>query len=100
MDTVTLAIALSKIWQVKKELSKEGFKIQVEHDRSILNRAGQEKTFYLLPKEKSDNNENLDNYDEYVYANKNWEKVGSTGINGLYTFAVQENEQLLSIQQK
>ena len=77
MDTITLAIALSQIQKAKKELSKEDFKVSVEQDRSILNSAGQEKVFYFLPKEDSTD---LDYYDEYLYVNNGWDKVGSTKI--------------------
>ena len=77
MDTITLAIALSQIQKAKKELSKEDFKVSVEQDRSILNSVGQEKVFYFLPKEDSTD---LDYYDEYLYVNNRWDKVGSTKI--------------------
>ena len=60
MDTITLAIALSQIQKAKKELSKEDFKVQVEQDRSILNRAGQEKMLYFLPAEDTESSNAYD----------------------------------------
>lgn len=87
MDITTLAIALGQIQKVKKELSKEDFKISIESDRSILNKTGQEKMFYFLPKE---NTSDLDFYDEYLYVNNKWDKVGSTKID--LTNYYQKNE--------
>ena len=77
MDTITLAIALSQIQKAKRELKKEDFKVSIEQDRSILNKVGQEKMFYFLPKEDSTDS---DFYDEYLYVNNRWDKVGSTKI--------------------
>lgn len=87
MDITALAIALGQIQKVKKELSKEDFKISIESDRSILNKTGQEKMFYFLPKEDTSD---LDFYDEYLYVNNKWDKVGSTKID--LTNYYQKNE--------
>ena len=75
MDASVLAIALSYTKKQIEEAKKEGFKVQVEQDRSILNREGEEKVFYFLPKDTSNPQ---DGYDEFVYANGSWEKVGGT----------------------
>lgn len=74
-----IAYALAKKYadSVGEKVSREGFHVQVEQDRSILNSTGQEKIFYFLPK-TSDNP--TDGYDEYVYTNNAWEQVGSTDI--------------------
>ena len=93
MDMVTLAIALSKIQQVKKELRKEDFKIQVEQDRSILNRAGQEKMLYFLPAKDT---ESSNAYDEYIYVNNTWEQVGSTKIDLSNYYQKDEINELLN----
>lgn len=71
------ALATQYINKISKEIAKEGFKVQVEEDRSILETAGEEKVFYFLPK----NSENpQDGYDEYIYANNAWEQVGVTDV--------------------
>ena len=93
MDMVTLAIALSKIQQVKKELRKEDFKVQVEQDRSILNRAGQEKILYFLPAKDT---ESSNAYDEYIYVNNTWEQVGSTKIDLSNYYQKNEINELLN----
>ena len=71
-----IAYALSKKYthSAIQEILNVGFKVQVEQDRSILNRTGQQMTLYLIPKESSLSS---DTYDEYVYTNK-WEQIGST----------------------
>ena len=63
--------------KVGAKVAKDGFKVQVEEDRSILETTGQEKVFYFLPKTSSDPQ---DGYDEYIYANGAWEQVGVTDI--------------------
>lgn len=84
MDITTLAIVLSKISQLRKEVKKDEFNVQVEQDRSILNNSGIEKIIYLLPKNEATSE---DGYDEFIYANGAWEKVGSTDID-LSTYAL------------
>ncbi len=76
-EIIVLALAKKYADSVGEKVSREGFRVQVEQDRSILNCVGQEKVFYFLPK-TSDNP--TDGYDEYVYTNNAWEQVGSTGI--------------------
>lgn len=85
MDIITYA--LSKKYTDKQITSfiEEGFKVQVEQDRNILNSSGEEKVFYFLPKESSNPK---DGYDEYLYVNNNWEQVGSTDID-LSSYATQ-----------
>ena len=63
MDITTLAIAIAYTNKVGEKISKEGFKVQVETDRTILNTIGNEKTFYFLPKTES---KPQDGYDEYI----------------------------------
>lgn len=74
-----IAYALAKKYtdKVGQDIISAGFKVQVEEDRSILNRQGAEKVLYLLPKEYSSSQ---DGYDEFVYANDNWEWVGKTDV--------------------
>lgn len=62
---------------VSAKITKQGFKVQVEEDRSILETAGQEKVFYFLPKDSA---KPQDGYDEYIYANNAWEQVGVTDV--------------------
>lgn len=76
MDTSTLAVAVAYANKVGEKVSREGFKIQVEQDRSILETTGQQKILYLIPKSSSLTN---NYYDEYVYTTT-WEKVGDTKI--------------------
>lgn len=38
---------------------------------------GSEDTIYLVP---NTNPEEENNYDEYIYANNSWEKMGGTGV--------------------
>lgn len=73
-----IAYALAKKYadKVGQSILDAGFKVQVEQDRSVLNRTGEQMTLYLLPKESSLSS---DTYDEYVYTTK-WEQVGSTDI--------------------
>jgi len=84
-----IAYALAKKYadKVGQSILDAGFKVQVEQDRSILNRTGEQKTLYLLPKESSLSS---DTYDEYVYTTK-WEQVGSTDINYIVSAVVNQN---------
>lgn len=77
MDITTLAVAIAYANKVGENVKKEGFKVQVETDRSILETIGEEKVFYFLPKKVS---KPKDGYDEYIYTNNNWEQIGSTDI--------------------
>ena len=86
MDTLTLALVLNYAKKQAEEAKKEGFKVQVEQDRSILDRVGEEKVFYFLPKSITGLQ---DSYDEFVYTNNNWEKVGTTDID-LSDYATKE----------
>ena len=77
MDVSTLAIALGYTKTQIEQAKREGFKVQVEQDRNILETTGEEKIFYFLPKNPQ---KPKDGYDEFVYANNNWEQVGVTDI--------------------
>lgn len=70
-------MAKSYITKMGKELEKDGFKVQVEEDRSILETTGQEKVFYFLPKDVA---KPQDDYDEFIYTNNAWEQVGATDV--------------------
>ena len=70
-------LAKQYIDNIAAKISKEGFKVQVEEDRSILETTGQEKIFYFLPKDAA---KPQDGYDEYIYANNAWEQVGVTDV--------------------
>ena len=70
-------LAKEYINEVGAKIAKEGFKVQVEEDRSILETTGEEKVFYFLPK---DSENPQDGYDEYIYANNAWEQVGVTDV--------------------
>ena len=78
MDGI-VAYALAKKYadQVGQQVISGGFKVQVEQDRSILNRQGQEKILYLLPKASGSTG---DGYDEFVYAQNSWEWIGKTDV--------------------
>lgn len=80
-----IAYALAKKYtdKVGQDIISAGFKVQVEDNRSILNRQGEEKVLYLLPKEYGSDQ---DGYDEFVYANNTWEWVGKTDVNLEDTF--------------
>lgn len=80
-----IAYALAKKYtdKVGQDIISAGFKVQVEDNRSILNRQGEEKVLYLLPKEYGSSQ---DGYDEFVYANRNWEWVGKTDVSLKNTF--------------
>lgn len=77
MDVSTLAVALGYTKKQIEQAKREGFKVQVEQDRNILETTGEEKIFYFLPKNLQ---KPKDGYDEFVYANNNWEQVGVTDI--------------------
>ena len=77
MDVSTLAIALGYTKKQVEQAKREGFKVQVEQDRNILETTGEEKIFYFLPKNPQ---KPKDGYDEFVYANNNWEQVGVTDV--------------------
>ena len=62
---------------VGAKISRDGFKVQVEADRSILEGEGEEKIFYFLPKDEA---KPQDGYDEYIYAEGAWEQVGVTDV--------------------
>lgn len=96
MDITTLAIVLSKISQLRKEVKKDGFNVQVEQDRSILNNSGIEKIIYLLPKNEAISE---DGYDEFIYANGAWEKVGSTDIDLTNYYQKNEINNLLGLKE-
>lgn len=59
------------------EASRDGFDVSIEQNRSILNGSGEEKIFYFIPKAATGTS---DGYEEYIYVNNSWEKVGSTDI--------------------
>ena len=84
MDILTLAVALGYTKKQIEEVKREGFKVQVEQDRSILETTGEEKIFYFLPKNPQ---KTKDGYDEFIYANNDWEQVGVTDID-LSTYAL------------
>ena len=77
MDLYTLALSVAYTNKAINEAEVEGFKVQVETTRDILETIGEEKTFYFLPKVVS---EPQNGYDEYIYVNNSWELVGSTDI--------------------
>ena len=75
-----IAYVLSKKYAdaVGEKVAREGFKVEVEDDRSILETTGQEKIFYFLPKEES---KPEDGYDEFIWTDsQGWEQVGVTDI--------------------
>lgn len=86
MDMLTLAVALGYTKKQVEEAKREGFRVQVEQDRSILEQVGEEKVFYFLPKNSSGLK---DGYDEYIYVNNNWEHVGTTDVD-LSLYATKE----------
>lgn len=86
MDVSTLAVALGYTKKQIEQAKREGFKVQVEQDRNILETTGEEKIFYFLPKNPQ---KPKDGYDEFVYANNNWEQVGVTDID-LSDYATKE----------
>ena len=95
MDTLTLALALSYVKKQIEEAKKEGFKVQVEQNRSILDRQGEEKVFYFLPKSTV---KPSDGYDEFVYANNKWEQVGATDVDlSLYGTSLKVENNILNL---
>lgn len=77
MDVSTLAVALGYTKKQVEQAKRDGFKVQVEQDRNILETTGEEKIFYFLPKNPQ---KPKDGYDEFVYANNNWKQVGVTDV--------------------
>ena len=76
-----IAYALAKKYadsEIQKIINA-GFRVQVEQDRSILSGTGEEMVLYFIPKAQFLAS---DNYDEYVYNNNRWEKIGTTGEQG------------------
>ena len=95
MDILTLAVALGYTKKQVEEAKKEGFKVQVEQDRSILETTGEEKIFYFLTKNPQ---KTKDGYDEFVYANNNWEQVGVTDVDlSSYGAALSLEDGILSL---
>ena len=77
MDIYNLALSIAYTNKAISQAELEGFKIQVETTRDILETVGKEKTFYFLPKVVS---KPQNGYDEYIYVNNNWELMGGTDI--------------------
>lgn len=95
MDVSTLAIALGYTKTQIEQAKREGFKVQVEQDRNILETTGEEKIFYFLPKNPQ---KPKDGYDEFVYANNNWEQVGVTDVDlSSYGAALSLEDGILSL---
>ena len=95
MDVSTLAIALGYTKKQVEQAKREGFRVQVEQDRSILETTGEEKIFYFLPKNPQ---KPKDGYDEFVYANNNWEQVGVTDVDlSMYGAALSLEDGILSL---
>lgn len=95
MDISTLTIAIGYTNKIAKKLEREGFKVQVEQDRNILETTGEEKIFYFLPKNPQ---KPEDGYDEFVYANNNWEQVGVTDVDlSSYGTALSLEDGILSL---
>lgn len=95
MDVSTLAIALGYTKKQVEQAKREGFRVQVEQDRNILETTGEEKIFYFLPKNPQ---KPKDGYDEFVYANNNWEQVGVTDVDlSSYGTALSLEDGILSL---
>lgn len=95
MDVSTLAIALGYTKKQVEQAKREGFRVQIEQDRSILEITGEEKIFYFLPKNPQ---KPKDGYDEFVYANNNWEQVGVTDVDlSMYGAALSLEDGILSL---
>ena len=95
MDVSTLAVALGYTKKQIEQAKREGFKVQVEQDRSILETTGEEKIFYFLPKNPQ---KPKDGYDEFVYANNDWEQVGVTDVDlSAYGAALSLEDGILSL---
>lgn len=95
MDVSTLAIALGYTKKQVEEAKREGFRVQVEQDRSILETIGEEKVFYFLPKNPQ---KTKDGYDEFIYTNNDWEQVGVTDVDlSSYGAALSLEDGILSL---
>lgn len=95
MDVSTLAVALGYTKKQVEQAKREGFRVQIEQDRSILETTGEEKIFYFLPKNSQ---KPKDGYDEFVYANNNWEQVGVTDVDlSSYGVALSLEDGILSL---
>ena len=95
MDVSTLAVALGYTKKQIEQAKREGFKVQVEQDRSILETTGEEKVFYFLPKNPQ---KPKDGYDEFVYANNNWDQVGVTDVDlSMYGTTLSLEDGILSL---
>lgn len=95
MDISTLAVALGYTKKQVEQAKREGFRVQIEQDRSILETTGEEKIFYFLPKNSQ---KPKDGYDEFVYANNNWEQVGVTDVDlSSYGTALSLEDGILSL---
>jgi hypothetical protein len=70
-------LAKQYIDEVAAKVARDGFQVQIEEDRSILEGEGQEKIFYFIPKDTA---KPQDGYDEYIYAEGAWEQVGVTDV--------------------
>lgn len=95
MDVSTLAVALGYTKKQIEQAKREGFRVQIEQNRSILETTGEEKVFYFLPKNPQ---KSKDGYDEFVYANNNWEQVGVTDVDlSSYGAALSIEDGILSL---
>lgn len=95
MDVSTLAVALGYTKKQVEQAKREGFRVQVEQDRSILETTGEEKVFYFLPKNPQ---KTKDGYDEFIYTNNDWEQVGVTDIDlSSYGAALSIEDGILSL---
>lgn len=76
-STATATNDVPTLGQVQQLIgSIAGIKFVVVADISSLPATGEEGTFYLVPKTGSTN----DIYDEYIYYNNSYEKIGSTDV--------------------
>lgn len=81
--------------EVGRRVEQAGFKVQIESDRSILDGVGQPKIMYFLPKEDPQQG---DGYDEFIYTNDAWEKVGTTDVDlSSYGTALSLEDGILSL---
>ena len=95
MDILTLAVALGYTKKQVEEAKREGFRVQVEQDRSILETTGEEKIFYFLPKNPQ---KPKDGYDEFIYTNNAWKQVGVTDVDlSSYGVALSLEDGILSL---
>lgn len=75
---MTIAIGATKEYvdlEIARVLSEAGIKMKIVE---YLPEVGEEKFLYLVPKNDEDED---DIYDEYVYIDKKWERIGSTKVN-------------------